>query len=136
MKVKQNNKKLNISNCTNCFKSNHIVFNFAYITYSDSFEKEEKTVLFDRIIELSSVNYLEMMRWDKYKGIEEERLKIRKEIPTGFINDIEDFDGKYSIFRLYKKNNSTPGRIIGKLVNKVFYIFYIDVKGNLYNHGS
>jgi len=77
-----------------------------------------------------------MMRWDKYKGIEEERLKIRKEIPTGFINDIEDFDGKYSIFRLYKKNNSTPGRIIGKLVNKVFYIFYIDVKGNLYNHGG
>ena len=34
----------------------------------------------------------------------------------------------------YKKNNPTPGRIIGKLVNKVFYIFYIDVKGTMYNH--
>ena len=47
----------------------------------------------------------------------------------------EEFDGKYSIFRLYKGNEPTPGRVIGKLVNKVFYIFYIDVKGILYNHG-
>ena len=76
-----------------------------------------------------------MMSWDRYKGIEEEKLKIRKEIPLGFINDIEEFDGKYSIFRLYKGNEPTPGRVIGKLVNKVFYIFYIDVKGILYNHG-
>ena len=76
-----------------------------------------------------------MMSWDRYKGIEEEKLKIRKEIPIGFIKDIEGFDGKYSIFRLYKNNDPTPGRVIGKLVNKVFYIFYIDVKGILYNHG-
>lgn len=135
MKVKQSSKKINISNCTNCFKSKHIVFNFAYITYNEFFEKEEKATLIDRIRELSSVNYLEMMSWDRYKGIEEEKLKIRKEIPLGFINDIEEFDGKYSIFRLYKGNEPTPGRVIGKLVNKVFYIFYIDVKGILYNHG-
>ena len=132
-KIKSNNKiKLT---CTNCFKSKHIVFNFAYITYSDNFNEEEKRVLLDRMIEVSSVPYLELMMWDKYKGFEEERLKINKEVPSRFINDIQEFDGKYTILRLYKNNNPTPGRIIGKIVNKVFYIFYIDVKGTLYKHG-
>jgi len=132
-KIKSSNNKIKLT-CTNCFKSKHIVFNFAYVTYSDDFNEEEKKVLIDRMLEVSSVTYLELMMWDKYKGIEEERLKISKEIPIGFNSDIEEFDGKYTILRLYKNNYPTPGRIIGKIVNKVFYIFYIDVKGTLYKH--
>ena len=134
-KIKQNDRKIKI-NCTNCFKSNHIVFNFAYLTYKDNFDENEKHTLVDRMLEVSSVTFLELMRWDRYKGFEEERLDIKKEIPRLFENDIEAFDGKYTIMRLYKNNNPTPGRIIGKLVNKVFYIFYIDTKGILYSHGS
>lgn len=132
-KVKSNSNKIKLT-CTNCFKSKHIVFNFAYITYCDDFNEEEKRVLIDRMLEVSSVTYLELMMWDKYKGLEEERLQINKEIPLGFNTDIEKFDGKYTIMRLYKNNYPTPGRIIGKIVNKVFYIFYIDVKGVLYKH--
>lgn len=56
---------------------------------------------------------------------------IVKSIPKEFENEIEKFDGKFIIIRLHK---SGKGRIIGKLVNKVFYIFYIDVKGKLYKH--
>ena len=136
MKIKQEKTKINLKSCTNCFHSNHIVFNFAYIVYEEYFEKDAKVAFIDRIMELSSVNYLELMRWDRYKGIEEERLKIKKEIPPAFYSNIAEFDGKYSIFRLYKNNVPTPGRVIGKLINKVFYIFYIDVKGILYHHGS
>lgn len=132
-KIKQGNSKIKI-NCTNCFKSNHIVFSFAYVTYKDNFDNLAKQTLTERLLEVSSVNYLELMRWDKYKGFEEERLSISKEIPRGFINEIQEFDGKYSIMRLYKNNEPTKGRIIGKIVNKVFYIFYIDVKGILYKH--
>lgn len=106
-KIKQNNNKLK-ANCTNCFKSNHIVFNFAYITYCEYFERDEKSALIDRMREVSSVTYLELMRWDKYKGIEEERLDIKKEIPNAFNTEIEQFDGKYTIMRLYKKNYPTP----------------------------
>ncbi len=134
-KIKLKDNKIK-TNCTNCFKSNHIVFNFAYISYCENFEKEDKKTLIDRMFEVSSVTYLELRRWDKYKGFEEERIEIRKEIPKRFINEIESFDGKYSILRLYKNNVPTPGRIIGKIVNKVFYVFYIDAKGVLYNHGS
>ena len=106
-KIKQNNKKIKI-NCTNCFKSNHIVFNFAYLTYKDNFGDSEKRTLVDRMLEVSSVTYLELMRWDKYKGIEEERLNIKKEVPSSFVTEIENFDGKYTIMRLYKNNTPTP----------------------------
>ncbi len=135
-KIKNKNYRLQNNICTNCFKSNHIVFNFAYITYSDNFNKDEKSTMIDRMREISSVTYLELMRWDKYKGLEEERIKINKNIPIEFCRDIEQFDGKYTIMRLYKNNYPTPGRIIGKLINKVFYIFFIDTKGVLYNHGK
>lgn len=134
-KIKQEKKKIKLE-CTNCFKSNHIVFNFAYVTYCEDFGKEEKSTLVDRMMEVSSVTYLELMRWDRYKGIEEARINIKKEVPNEFNTDIEKFDGKYTIIRLYKNNYPTPGRIIGKMVNKVFYIFYIDVKGILYEHGK
>ncbi len=106
-KIKKNTQKVKIS-CTNCFKSNHIVFSFAYITYDDDFDDYAKQTLIDRMQEVSSVNYLEIMRWDKYKGFEKEKVKIAKEIPNGFNNDIEKFDGKYSIMRLYKNNEPTP----------------------------
>lgn len=132
-KIKQEKIKISKS-CTNCFKSKHIVFNFAYITYSEGFNDYAKQTLVERILELSSVNYLELMQWGRYKGFEEERITINKEIPSKFNEEIKEFDGKYSIMRLYKNNIPTPGRIIGKIVNKVFYIFYIDAKGELYSH--
>ena len=48
------------------------------------------------------------MRLDRYKGFEEERGKIAKAIPERFNNEIKEFDGKYSIMRLYKNNVPTP----------------------------
>lgn len=106
-KIKQDKLKLKKA-CTNCFKSNHIVFSFAYITYAENFDNKAKQTLIDRLQEVSSVNYLEVMRWSKYKGFEEERLDISKKIPSAFNNDITEFDGKYSIMRLYKNNIPTP----------------------------
>ena len=106
-KPKQIDKRIKL-NCTNCFKSNHIVFNFAYLSYKDDFGNTEKQTLVDRMLEVSSVTYLELMRWDRYKGIEEERLNIKKEIPSLFITEIQEFDGKYTIMRLYKNNVPTP----------------------------
>lgn len=132
-KIKTRNQKIERM-CTNCFRSNHIVFNFAYIVYDEEFGDVEKEVLVDRLREVSSVNYLELQTWGKYKGFEEVKVNINKQIPQRFVQEIQEFDGKYSIMRLYKNNEPTPGRIIGKLANRVFYIFYIDTKGKLYAH--
>ena len=131
---KKNRGKEETKICSNCFKSNHIIFSFAYLKYSKNLREKEALVFFERLKEISSVDYSELRKWEKFKGFEEIKVKINKEIPPEFETEIEKFNGKYTIFRLYKGNGITPGRIIGKLVNKVFYIFYIDVKGDLYKH--
>lgn len=123
--------------CTNCFIPTHLKFNFSFITYEDNFTEEHQIQLLKRIRELSSVPYLEMSSWNKKKGIEIEKIDIDKQTPVGFLNgnSHRNFDdGKYAIFRLYTNNNPIVARIIGRLINKVFYIFFIDIGGNLYGH--
>ena len=123
--------------CTNCFVPTHLKFNFSFITFEDNFTEDHQVQLLKRIRELSSVPYLEMASWDKRIGIEIEKIDINKQIPPGFLsgNSHRNFDDdKYAIFRLYTNNNPIVARIIGRLINKVFYIFFIDIGGNLYNH--
>lgn len=135
-KVKQQ-QLINTKICDNCFAPTHIKFNFSFISYDENVDNEIKAKLIDRIRELSSVPYLEMAAWRKDKGLEFERVDIKKNIANDFFkgNSHRQFnDGKYAIFRLYPNNNPKVVRVIGRLINKVFYIFFIDVGGNLYKH--
>lgn len=129
-KREENNQKL----CSNCFKSQHIVFSFAYLSYTKDMTDKDIQAIWKRFRELSNIPYMELRDWDKVKGFEKVPLKISKMIPIKFEEEIQKFDGLYNVMRIYKNNNPTPGRIIGKLVNKVFYMFYIDSKGELYKH--
>ena len=131
---KRTQQKENLEVCTKCFASKHIVFNFAYITYDKEFDDKARSTFYNRLLEVSTVPFVTLMTWHKNKGFEDVSIKVNKEIPPQFEKDIQKVDGSYTIIRLYKNNYPTPGRIIGKLVNKVFYIFYIDVKGDLYKH--
>ena len=120
-----------------CFSPTHLKFNFSFITYEEDFVDEYKLQFIKRIRELSSVTYLEMASWDKKKGIEIEKIDIKKQISPLFFegNSHRNFDnGKYAIFRLYKKDEPILARVIGCLINKVFYIFFIDIGGKLYKH--
>lgn len=109
-------------------------FNFSFITYEKDVGDEEKIQLYNRIKELSKEPYLIVANYGKEKGFENVKVNINKEIDSKFYAGHRSFDGKYTIIRLYTNNNPFPGRIIGKLINKVFYIFFIDVKGVLYSH--
>ena len=121
--------------CSNCFAPTHIKFNFSFITYEDDFTDEHKLQLLKRMRELSSVPYIELQSWRKNIGLEFERVKIKKDIAEEFFAGHSDFiDGKYAIFRLYPNDNPICARVIGKVIRNVFYIFYIDIGGNLYNH--
>lgn len=125
--------------CNNCFNPTHIKFNFSFITYDDNFTEEYQIQFLKRIRELSSVSYLEMLSWDKKKGIEIEKIDIKKKISPLFFdgNTHRNFEsGKYAIFRLYKKDEPILARVIGCLINKVFYIFFIDIGGKLYSHSN
>ena len=140
MSTKKKIKSKNLINnkmCTNCYNPTHLKFNFSFITVDDNFTKEHQLKLLERIRELSKYPYLEVLSWNKEIGIETEKIEIKKEIPKEFLsgNSHRNFDdGKYAIFRLYTNNNPIVARVIGRLINKVFYIFYIDIGGNLYNH--
>lgn len=125
--------------CTHCFAPTHLKFNFSFITYDENFDDEYQIQFLKRIRELSSVPYLEMMNWNRKIGIEVERVSINKQISPAFFdgNSHRNFDsGKFAIFRLYPNDNPILGRVIGCLINKIFYVFFIDIGGKLYNHGS
>ncbi len=129
------NSKLQTKLCTKCYEPTHIKFNFSFITYEENFTEEYQLQFLKRIRELSSVTYLELSSWRKNIGIEIEKIKIDKDISSGFFSGHRNIDdGKYAIFRLYTNDNPVLGRVIGRLINKVFYVFYIDIGGKLYNH--
>ncbi len=132
-KIKKNNLKISIP-CTECFRPTHLKFNFSFITYEKDFNDKEKLQLLKRIRDLSKGSYLVVANYPKEIGFENIKVDIKKEIDPNFCAGHRTFDGKYTIIRLYPNNNSVKGRIIGKLINKVFYIFFIDVNGVLYEH--
>ena len=125
--------------CTNCFRPTHIKFNFSFISYDENFNEEYQVQFLKRIRQLKTVTYLEMMQWPKNIGIEFEKIDIDKQIPRAFFNgnSHRNFDDKkYAIFRLYTNDNPCQARIIGRMINQVFYIFFIDIGGKLYDHGK
>jgi len=126
-----------IKYCNNCFSPTHIKFNFSFITYEDNFDEKYQIQLLKRIREMSSVPFIELMSWSKNKGFEIEKINIEKNISPNFYQGHRDFDDeKYAIFRLYTNDNPILARVIGRLINKIFYIFFIDIGGNLYNHSK
>ena len=131
-KIKKREVKIN-KPCTNCFSPKYLKFNFSFITFDES-NKDDKAQLIKRIMEISKEPYIVVASWGREIGFENVKVNISKQINPNFEDGNRRFDGKYTIMRLYTNNNPTPGRIIGKLINHIFYIFYIDPKGELYNH--
>ncbi len=129
-------KKPSISKyCTNCFSPTYLKFNFSFITYEKKFEDKYKIALLDRIRELSEHEYLVVSSWDKKKGFETEKINIRTQISSKFYeNKNRKYDNKYTIIRLFPNDNPIQARIIGKMINKIFYILFIDIGGKLYKH--
>lgn len=118
----------------NKFNPTHIKFNFSFISYCEDFTDEHKCKLLDRIMELSKEPYLIIANRDKKIGFEIVNLDIKKEIKKEFYQGNRTFNGKYTVIRLYPNNNPKPSRIIGTLINQIFYIFFIDIDGKLYKH--
>lgn len=132
--VVKKNKKINVQD-KKIFVPTHLKFNFSFISYDKNITKTIKSDLYDRIQELSAEPYLVVANYDKKIGFEFENLKITKKLPQKiYDNETRKIDEKYAIFRLYPNNNPSVVRIIGKFVDKIFYIIFIDVNGKLYKH--
>ena len=65
-----------------------------------------------------------------------DEIHINKEIPKDFQErfDKKRYNNKWAIMRIYPNNNPVKARVIGVMINKIFYIVFIDIGGNLYKH--
>lgn len=125
--------------CTNCYNPVYLKFNFSYICLEDNFNDEYKLQFLKRMRELSEVPYNIIISRKKEISFEfedKDKLKIKKEIPKKFEERFspKDYNNKLAIMRLYTNNNPIVARIIGTIIKNVFYIFFIDIGGNLYQH--
>lgn len=125
--------------CNNCYSPQYLKFNFSYLDELDDINSEYKLQLLDRIVFLSSSNYINILQYDKKKGIEFEdidKIQLRKQIPAKFKERFHmgKYNNKIAIVRLYPNNNPIMGRIIGVVINNIFYIMFVDINGKLYNH--
>ena len=136
-KLKQQNSKI-LKPCSNCFSPTYMLFNYSFICHGlKDMNINEKSALFDRICDLSKEKYLVVAQRSKNIGIEFiDSNQIKKDIPEEFFdnNTHRKFNNKFCVFRLYPNNHPTPGRVIGVFIKNIFYILYIDIKGEIYNH--
>ena len=117
-------------------------FNFTYCSQVGEQAKEDSYSVLNRLIFLSSDLYKMMLY--KYQGnkktfIEDISIdKININVPKKFRDENHvQTNEKIKIFRIYpagRPNGSANPRVIGMIRNTIFYVFYIDWKGIMYNH--
>lgn len=135
-KIKQNKLQ---NPCTNCFSPQYLKINFSYMEDIKNVEKNYKLQFLDRLLFLSSSNYMNIIQYGKEIGFELEpinELKLTKVIPKKFSDRFspDKYNNKIAIARLYTNNNPIVGRIIGVIIKNIFYIFFLDIGGKLYKH--
>lgn len=141
-KIKLKDSTENVKYCIGCNPKKYLKFNFSFCKEKGSPSQEGAQHLIKRLSFLSEDTYANSRI--KYSGnkqlfiedVATEKMDIP--IPIGFraIYPTESNE-KYSIFRIYPagtpKGSGNP-RIIGMIKNTIFYIFYIDWQGTMYNH--
>ncbi len=132
--MKKKQTKCSLKHCSQCFSPTHFKFNFSFMEYDKYFTAEHKSALIDRIEEISREPFTVVANWGKERGFEIINVKLKKQLNSDFLESERKYDDKFIIVRLYPHNNPYPSRIIGKLINKIFYILLIDIKGNAYPH--
>lgn len=129
----------------------YITFNFSFMTNNDKynfynlqFSEEHKRLLYHRLHELSKKDIVSLTaKTSKNFGLEKidkkslhGRDKLRSmEIDKDFLSSKRKSlsgDG-YWIFRLCPNNNPHETRIIGKMIDDVFYVMFIDIGHDLYS---
>lgn len=122
--------------------SQRLVFNFSFLTKDNKYNldknnkkisKEIKAKVLERMYQLSVVDKVTVLGYDKVQGLEKiHETKIKSLNPHP---DYEDYKIKEEcgedcwIFRISKK-----GRVIGKMNDNIFYIIKIDTDFKSYKH--
>lgn len=126
--------------CSNCNPKRYLKFNFSFISFEKgSFDSNDVSKLFGKMRALSSRPYASMIfdyQGDKKSFIENIPIsQIRKQVPSEFRRIFPaETNEKYSVFRVYNAGGPRNSRIIGMIKNTIFYVFFLDWDGKLYEH--
>lgn len=121
----------------------HMQFNFSFITSSngrniESLTKVEKALLSERLYDMSNEPFEQIMLRGKERGfetIDKKDLKLNCHCAQEFYLDdyrSRNCPDKYWIFRLHPNNQGSDCRILGKIIDKVFYIMFFYVGHECY----
>ena len=137
MKIKKNSPKI-VKPCTDCFKPRYLKFNFSYLKNCD-IPENHKVKMFERMIELSSCTFVSLGNKDKkigYEMIDKKELGYDRQFPQEMTErfSLDVKKPKIAIVRLYPNDNPVLARIIGLIINQIFYILEIDIGGKSYKH--
>lgn len=145
---KRSTKKLQTLNsveqiCSNCNPKKHLKFNFTFAKENGKPASSDSYNFLQKMQFLCSEQYL-IMKY-KYAG---NKASFIEQIPTNIVNkqipnEFRELypaqtNEKYDVFRIYSAgtpSGSANPRIIGMIRNTIFYVFFIDWKGDLYSHG-
>lgn len=118
-------------------KIEKITFNFSFITNQNGYDllsnKEIHSKFTERVMALSSQNFVNVLMLKREQGFEQIPDREIKYIncPTEFVNSHRNFESgdKFWVFRL-----SNKGRVVGKMIDKTYYVIGIDTKFDSYKH--
>ena len=128
--------------CTNCNMMKYMTFNFSFAKEIGQPAQKDLRALLDKMSFLSKEQYSIMLyRYINRKQQFIEKIdvnQINKTIPDEFKTlFFPEISSKFDVFRIYSagtpKGTVNP-RVIGMLKKTVFYVFYIDWQGKIYDH--
>lgn len=129
----------------------YISFNFSFISENSSYNltcnnctADHKHHLIEQLLSLSSKDIVSLTaRTNKKHGLEKLDLKdlshkdkLKKlQLHKNFANSQRNVlaGTSFWIFRMCPNNNPYPSRIIGKMIDNVFYVLFIDYNHELYS---
>lgn len=121
------------------FESAYLAFNFSFITgqrkynfMSNGFTKAVKLRLLEKLIRLSSEQYVHVLGWPRELGLEFiPQDQVRLAVNSAFIKSKRQQDcmDDFLVFRLSK-----AGRVIGMIQATTFYVLGIDTTFDTYQH--
>ena len=123
------------------FNFRFLTTNSAYNHCCEKFNEEQHSLLIKRLYELSQMDIVSLTaKTSKHHGLEKiskfsKRDKLSSmQLHPKFLQSkrINLAGNSFWIFRLCPNNNPYPTRIIGKMVDDIFYIMFIDCNHELY----
>lgn len=133
LKRKNNNKKTSLKKVAD-YAIKNVVFCFKDITINNDYsfkklDKNQKSCLLDRIVELSSKNWVDLNSEGKniaYETLIKNEISIKPKCQM-------DSKEKYYVFRC-KSPNGKDGRIVGLRRNSCYKVLFVDFSYKLYGH--